>query len=52
MRRMPVSLPGADYVLDAGTAAVAQLQSGEVGAVLVGDEGSVAVAGPQSKAES
>ena len=42
--RMPGVLAAADRVLDAGAAAVAQLQGGDVGALLVGDEGGVAVA--------
>ena len=37
-------LAAADLVLDLGAAAVAQLQGGDVVAVLVGDEGGVAVA--------
>ena len=37
-------LAGADAVLDAGAAAVAQLQAGDVVAVLVGDEARVPVA--------
>jgi len=40
----PGFLAGADRVLDPSPAAVAQLQGGDVGAVLVGDEGGVAVA--------
>ena len=41
----PGLLADPDRVLDAGPAAVAQLQGGDVGVVLVGDEGGVAVAG-------
>jgi hypothetical protein len=41
----PGLLADADRVLDASAAAVAQLQGGDVGVFLVGDEGGVAVAG-------
>jgi hypothetical protein len=41
----PGLLADADRVLDAGAAAVAQLEGSDVGVLLVGDEGGVAVAG-------